>query len=241
MICNEFSDNLELYALGVLEGREASALVDHLGTGCPSCQKALLRVLRQNALVSCSVPMVEPPARLRQRIKESVVPASRAKREWLSWTLALAALLMLTVGVTFAMRWESARIAIAQSEQSAQQARLSNVLQILGAPGTKGVSFAASKVNQVHGSVYIHQRLGVAIVIDRLPLAPAGWKYETWLVPKDGAPQPVEPFHPDSGGRAVSLIPGPVNVADLAAVAVSMEPQNSRPTKPTTPVFTATI
>jgi len=35
--------------------------------------------------------------------------------------------------------------------------------------------------------------------------------------------------------------PGPVEVADVAALAVSMEPGDSHPTKPTTLVFAAKI
>ena len=60
-------------------------------------------------------------------------------------------------------------------------------------------------------------------------------------MPKDGAPRPIEPFHLDNGGRGVSVIPGPVDLADVKAVAVSLEPSNVTPTKPTKVVFAAAV
>jgi hypothetical protein len=52
MICNQFQESLELYALGVLEGEEASAISDHLSTGCPTCRESLRRALDQNLAVA---------------------------------------------------------------------------------------------------------------------------------------------------------------------------------------------
>ena len=241
MICDQFRENVELYALGALESSEASALSEHLATGCPSCQDALRHALHQNLLVSRTVPLVDPPARLRLRIKDSIAPASAPRRGWLPWAMAaLAALLAVAVGLAIQTRFRHVEAEFAQS-QSAERTRLLNTLQIVRAPGTREVSVIDPKRPQLHGALYIHQKLGLALIVDSLPSAPAGWKYESWLVPRAGAPRPVEPFHPDISGHAVSLVPGPVDVADLAAVAVSMEPLNSRPTKPTTLVFATKI
>jgi hypothetical protein len=113
------------------------------------------------------------------------------------------------------------------------------MLEIVQAPGTKQVSFGGADAPQ--GSLFIHAKLGVALAVANLPAAPDGWKYQSWVVPKQGAPQPVESFPALSGSRAVTVVPGPVNVNDWSAVAVSMEPADSRPTKPTKMVFAAPV
>ena len=237
MICDQFQESLELYALGVLEGEEASAISDHLSTGCPTCRESLRRALDQNLAIAHNVPLVEPPARLRRRVKEAISPAPDRARQWLPWSLAaLAFILALGVGVALQTRLLQQR-EFAQSA-SADRARLLGTLQIIRAPGTREISLNDPKV---HGALYVHQKLGIALVVDRLPDAPSGWKYESWLVPKAGAPRPIEPFNPDNGGRAVSVVPGPLETGDMGAVAVSMEPKDSNPSKPTTLIFEAKI
>lgn len=237
MTCDQVRDDLELYALGALETEPANALAEHLAAGCISCNEALRRAMEQNRLVSSAVPLVDPPARLRRRVHDAISPVAAPQRQWLPWAIAVAALLALAAGFTLQNRSRQSATVIAQADQ----ARVSTMLQILGAPGTQEVPFTDPKVPGLHGAIYVHQKLGLAVVIDRLPNAPTGWKYQSWVVPKAGAPQPVEPFHPDSSGRALSLVPGPVDVATIGAVAVSMEPENSQPTKPTTLVFAAKI
>lgn len=233
MNCEQFRDDLELYALGALENQPAAALAEHLATGCALCHERLRQALEQSRLVSATVPLIEPPARLRRRLREAIAPAPLKQRLWLPWAVAAAAVLLLALAWTHQLR--------SQSSEEAKQARVSAMLRILGAPGTQAVPFADPKAPNLHGAVYIHRKLGLAIVIDQLPDAPGGWKYESWVVPKSGAPRPVEPFHPDSHGRALSVAPGPLDVAEIGAVAVSLEPENSHPVKPTRVVFAASI
>ncbi len=242
MICDQFTDSVELYALGALESPEANALAEHLATGCPVCHEALRRALSQISLVSHDVPLVDPPARLRRRVQEAIAPSPVAAPwlQWLPWAVAVAALVTLAVGLTLENHTRSSENQIAPMAL-AENPHVANMLQILGAPGTTKVAFTDPKSKQLFGTLYIHQKLGLALVIDSLPTAPQGWKYESWLVPKVGKPQPVEPFQPDQGGRALSIVPGPVDVANTAEVAVSMEPQNSNPVKPTTLVFAVKI
>ena len=242
MSCDQMQENLELYALGALENDESNALREHLATGCASCARALQRALDLNLQISRNVPLVDPPSTLQSRIRESIAPSPAAPRRqnWLPWALAAAAVLALAVGLTLQTRLHTIPTPSAPTP-SPEQATLSSALEILHAPGTREVSFNDPKRPQLRGALYVHQKLGLALIIDQLPIAPAGWKYESWIVPKTGAPQPVEPFQPDHAGRAVSVVPGPVQVAALSGVAVSMEPLDAHPTKPTHLVFQTTI
>lgn len=238
MNCDQFSENCELYALGLLDSAEANMMTEHLADGCPVCQAELKRASEQNEIVSRTVPLVDPPARLRRRIRESFAPEPAPRLQFWPWAVAAAALLALVAGLTWMNRTRQIEQQLARSH-SEELSRVSNMLEILGAPGTKEVSFTDPKIQALHGSLYVHQKLGMALVVNHLPAAPAGWKYESWLVPKNGAPQPVESFHPDTSGRALTVVSGPIEVSSLSAMAVSLEPQNSRPTKPTTVIFVA--
>jgi hypothetical protein len=227
MNCSDFADSFELYAVGALEAGDSEALREHLDTGCPHCAESMRLALQNTAILSASVPLVEPPAHLRRKVLAAFLPQEQKKRAWsfLPWLVTAAALIAMIAGGEYERRVRTADFQEAQ--------RMSKAIEIVQAPGTKQVAFA-------QGSLFIHQKLGVALTAN-LPAAPDGWQYESWVVPKQGAPQPVESFPAVTGSPAVTVVPGPVKVSDWSAVAISMEPLNSKPTKPTKLVFNAPV
>jgi hypothetical protein len=79
------------------------------------------------------------------------------------------------------------------------------------------------------------------LIAESLPAAPAGWTYESWVLPKDGsAPIPVEAFRAP-GGRGISLLRHTLPVDQTRAIAVSLEPDNVPALKPTKVVFAAPL
>jgi anti-sigma-K factor RskA len=156
------------------------------------------------------------------------------------WAVAAAAVVaLLVVGIGHeepSRKTEDARVAALSDESS----RMAAMLQIVQAPGTKQVSFGRTD-DAPQGSLFIHAKLGVAMTVANLPAAPAGWKYESWIVPKQGAPQPVESFPELPGSRAVTVVRGPVNVGEWTGLAVSLEPAGSQPVKPTKVIFRASV
>ena len=124
---------------------------------------------------------------------------------------------------------------------TAESARVSSMLEILAAPGTVELPLTDPKNQALHGALYVHRKLGMAMVVDRLPAAPAGWTYESWVIPRNGAPHPIESFAIDTHGRAVTVLRGPVEVDRFNAMLISMEPVGSVPSKPTTLVFNGDI
>jgi len=238
--CDQFQDSYELYALGALESAEANALREHLATGCSACNAEVRRAVRQGEIIFRTVPSIEPPAALRSRVESVFAPRRASRPSLVPWLIAVAAMLALVIGLVVQRRAYDAETQLARAD-AAQVQRLSHMLEILQAPGTVEVSFGPGKTTGPHGSLFIHKGLGIAMVVGGLPKAPAGLKYESWVVPKNGSPQPVEPFAPDPRGHAVTIVRGPVNVADLTALAVSLEPENSNPVRPTTVVFAAHV
>lgn len=231
MKCEDFQDVLELYALGALERGPADSVAEHLETGCPACREALRQALEQIRLVSSTVQLVDPPSQLRRRLRQAIAPAGETRWRGLAWGLATAALLLVAFTVGQQIRSSSA------SRDS--QTRVSAMLQLLSAPSTRNVAFTDSKTPTFRGNVYLNRELGAALIVDHLPVAPKGWVYESWLVPKSGTPHALESFGPDNSGHAITLFHGPVDLANLSALAVSLEPAGSRPVKPTRVVFAA--
>jgi anti-sigma-K factor RskA len=87
----------------------------------------------------------------------------------------------------------------------------------------------------------MHQDKGMLLVVVNLPGAPSGKMYETWIIPHTGPPRPTGQLKFAKDGRATGLIPGPLDVATIKAVAVSLEPAGSDPVSPTTVVFAAPL
>ena len=244
MNCDRFRDDYELYALGILDGPEAAGIDEHLATGCETCLREVRRASTLNALLARAAPPVTPPGRLRDRIAASfgqqpVAPKRRPFR--FPFALAAAAAIILALGgaLIFEHRARLAEHAVAQSN-IAELARATAMLEILQAPGTKQVNFGPQPATP-HGSLLIHQKLGIILIAGGLPAPPNGWNYESWIVPKNGAPRPIEPFRAAQDGGAVSFIPGPVDLSDVKAVAVSIEPSTVPPSKPTKVIFAAPV
>ena len=246
MSCEQFDDSYALYALGSLEDPEAGAMEEHLRTGCLHCHSEIQQAMERARLISSSVPMIDPPARLRQRVHslaapQSLVAAQGTKRApfW-PWLIAAAACLGLIATAMVQYRTSRSERQTLQMIAS-QNARVSNTIAILGTPGTVEFPLRDPSQPKLTGSLYVHKKLGMVMVINQLPEAPRGWVYETWLMPKRGAPSPVEPLHSDLRGRVLSVKMGPIEIGSFMAMAISLEPQGSHPTKPTAIIFTARV
>lgn len=253
MNCEQIADLLDLYALGSLEHADAEAVRTHLLSGCKPCAAKFEQALSEAAQISSAMPLVDPPAGLRDRIAASVgaskpvvaLPQKRRPSSLAAWLVAAASLAALAIGITWQESVHRREIAaleasIAETNDAAAQ-RTAALLSILQAPGTKQVGFDITQSELPHGSLFIHKNLGVAMIVAHLPAAPEGLKYESWVVPKSGAPRPVESFATDKNGFAVSIVRGPVDVSEWKAMAVSLEPSNSTPVKPTKVVFAAPV
>ena len=254
MRCDPFIDLIELYAIGALETADSEAFRYHLESGCENCRERLDEAIMQAALIAGAVPLEEPPAGLRDRIAASVnvkpvivMPPPKKKHviTYAPWLVAAAALIAMIVGIdheAHLRRQEvsslSASLDTARSQAVTEAQRTAQMLNILQAPGTTEVELHVNKPDQPDGNLFIHAKLGVAMIIANLPDPPPGWKYESWVVPKAGDPEPIESFSKNQAGIAFTIVKGPVDIAQWSALAVSLEPENSRPVKPTKMLFT---
>jgi anti-sigma-K factor RskA len=247
MNCEDLRESFDLYSLGLLEeGSEKSEIRAHLARGCSACDASMKEALAIQALVLSQAPLVEPPARLKRRVLGAVGVQSMG---W-TWFAAVcaAAMLMLALWMNIMVRQRGQELAetrIALAQSNSEREKLQAVFQFLQEPETQKVRFGDPTAPR--GNVYLHPRLGVMLIATNLPPIDANQTYEMWLIPKGqgAAPQPAGIFQPSSqqqnqGNSAFHILPQIVNAADLAAVAVSIEPAGGSQ-MPTRVVFGAPI
>jgi hypothetical protein len=240
-LCQDFQDNFEFYALGLLDPAEQIAIDDHLRTGCDTCGDALKDALAVNAIMMSMAPDVVPPARLKRRVMASV---GVQPMSW-SWLAAVAASCMLIVALWLSVQERSRSAELAQArhtliEVSGQRDRLLQALSFLDDPSTVPVSFGKGQPIPPHGNVFVHSKLGVLLIAANLPAAQSGKIYEMWVIPKGGAPRPAGLFQ-SQGGTAMHILSGPLDVGTVGAIAVTLEPEAGSAAPTSTPIIVAPV
>lgn len=244
MNCDELEDLYGLYALGLLEAPELAEAREHLGRGCPRCQQSLRQAMEMNVMMLGSLsPIMEPPAALRGRILASVGarPAGRFGMAWLPWAAVAATLVMAAWLGNDRTQLRSAitRLEAQASEERQRLGFLQAMVDLVAAPATRQVQLGPAAPAQ--GRVYVNAERGVLLMAANLPELQQGRTFEMWLVPRQGAPVPAGLFGRGPGGTGLHLRPGPVEVALVAAIAVSVEPTGGSPAPTTTPFLIAPL
>jgi hypothetical protein len=244
MTCDELRDSYELYALGVAEDPEQAEIRAHLSRACPICTGRLRQARELATLFGVAAEPAAPSPRLRNRILASV-GVERPRFRWAPlW--AAAAALSLFAAVYFGVRVREARDQIASlraraSGQSATLARVNQALAILSGPGTTEVSFGQGQPKPPRGKVFVNPERGVLLIASNLPPAPSGKAYEMWVIPKGGKPVPAGLFQSETGGTAVHVQGGAVDLASTAAVAVTLENEGGAPQPTSQPLIVAAL
>jgi anti-sigma-K factor RskA len=255
MTHEELSEMYELYALGVLTPEEKSEIDEHLGRGCVECSVGVRRALEVNAMFTTLTEQVNAPKRLRKRVLASI-GGRRAASGWTSvWAIAAAclAIALVILGLKTMGDLDQTRRELRTSNETRDQTRrellesrgqLSKVqqaLQFLNEPETVQATFGGGQALPPRGRIFVNPSRGVLLIASHLPPAPAGQTYEMWVVPKKGNPVAAGLFQSDAQGNALHLMAGPVNRAQTAAIAVSVEPESGSPAPTTKPFIVAPL
>ena len=228
------NDVYELYVLGVLEPDAAQAIDEHLGDQCDYCLQHLHDAVLTTSGMAALAETRKPPKHLRRRVLESVtrLPSLTAWKFWVGALIA-ASVVMLSI-VAWAM--QSARTLRDQVAGLTQERdQLQSVVTLLSKPETKTVQFGIAD-NRPHGRVFLNANGGVVFVGTDLPQVATDRTLELWVIPKNGAPQAAGIFRPTAQGNSVNVWNQPVDMAQIQAVAVTVEPAQGS-AKPTTQPF----
>lgn len=255
-------EDLELFALGALPESEAETLQAHV-SACEECSTRLAEARGYASLLAFSVKQERPAgtikAELMARVRancqaeemnawpahmhseEHHTPAKEPSSGWLTWVLAVAAVLLALV--SFALSWQNRNMAsrLEQARKVAESSvhereQIERLVGMLASPDTMTVKLAGmGEMPKATGMVKFNPKSGMVLYqATNLPDLPASKSYQMWLVPMNGAPISAGLLGP--GGHAwgnMWMAEVPANV-QAKAFAVTVEPAGGmdQPTGP---------
>lgn len=218
----EIHDLTAAYALDALTSEDEHAFEEHL-RHCDRCREEVARMLETAADLAQATPPVAPSLALRSRMLDQV-QAERGNIVRLRprWALPAAGIAAVAACGAVGFGIWAASLHNALHQRTAALAQRDRVLALLADPAAHQVSLTHGR-----GRLYVTSAGKAALVISGLPAAPAGKRYEAWVIASGGA----EPAALFSGGTqsAVALTAG---VPGGSRVGVTLEPFRGSP-KPT--------
>jgi anti-sigma-K factor RskA len=238
---------LPAYALGALDGEDLRALEEHLAAGCPACRRDLDLWQRDLEALAESVTPIQPSDTTRARILRfaaAPVPVRSVPR-WLPF--AAAAVLLLAVwgfAGQIRLRGELRRMAAGQESlerrvadlgREVQQARFevrhtAQALQVLAAPHVSTTVLAGlGPTPGAAGHTYVNPQTHDALFYAfNLPALGPDKTYQLWFI-ADGKPVSAGTFSVDPRGTGSLRVERVVDVKDIQAWAVTVEPRGGVP------------
>lgn len=241
---------LPAYALGALDGEDLRELEEHLAGGCEECRRQLDLWQGDLEALALSVPPVEPSETTRARVLRLPGAAPSTQRPprspgWLPF--AAAALLLLSVwGIAgqIRMRGEVGRLAaerdrlerqVADLDREVEQARsearrAAEALQVIAAPQVSSVVLAGlGPTPGAAGHTYVNPQTHDALFYAfNLPALKPDKTYQLWFI-AGGKPVSAGVFSVDPRGTASLRVENVVEVKDIQAWAVTVEPRGGVP------------
>jgi anti-sigma-K factor RskA len=240
-------DDLDLDALGALDGEEKQSLESHL-RDCPSCRQQLAAARQRTALIGLSVPAVAPRPQVKSALMDKVraekssppqqIPSKTRKIRWglrfsLGFGLATAVLAFATYELAVQDLDRGKQIKQLQAQVSQDSVAMQAISQVAGAPDSAQIALLqqpGGPPGQAH--VTYNARMGMGVYSGQIAPAPSGKSYQLWLVPASGAPISAGLVEANQQNGAVVMHMPPGLVAK--AFAVTLEPQGGMP-QPTGP------
>ncbi len=235
MTHDEAAELLSAYALGALDDN-VQALEAHL-RGCARCSGLLASYLDTTAALGEAVDVVTPPVALRSAILGRAQQPTQLKRRW-QWptsivgrvaTIAATLLVVLSVGLGAGNIAQQRQLAATRSDLALDERGLA-LLTSTETTVERMAPVAATASNE-HGHWY--HRPGIAtqvVVVEFMPVPPAGDAYYGWLQRRDSSWVSVGRFTLDANGYGRVILPG-TDGTDVTAVVVTR--QSSASSTPT--------
>jgi anti-sigma-K factor RskA len=240
MTHEELQGEYELYAMGVAEDPARGEIRAHMERGCEVCMLEMKRAKQLAAMIGATAQQQTPSSKLRKRILAS---AGYEQRTYglAPWLGALAALCFVAAiyfgGRERSYMEEMGNLRTQMRQQNIELTRLTEIMTIMNGANTREVNFGAGP----KGKVFVNPSSGVVLMATNLPPAPAGKAYEMWVIPKNGKPVPAGMFQSEIDGSATHVRTGPIDIALLSAVAVTLEDAAGAAQPTTTPLIVAAM
>jgi anti-sigma-K factor RskA len=233
------------YVLGALSPEETRSFEAALAAS-PELQREVAEFREVSGLLALQderAPAPELKERLRERIAlsksadiSSAGPVARARRAVLlpvGLAIALAASLLLSVGLFLKTRSLEDTLALREQRLTEREATLNELLEPAVQLTTLTATGAAPPVVQVFWNRASH---ALTLHTFRLKPAPSGQVYQLWLMRKQGKPIPSALFNTEESGH--QLVRGVRVPADeeIGGFALTLEPAGGSPQPTSTPI-----
>lgn len=222
------------YALDALDAGERERYEAHL-EGCAPCRDELALLAGTAAALAWGVESPVPPPALRDRVlaaasaeRENVVPL-RARRPWLLRATAAAAAAAACVAVGLGV-WASTLSHSLSSERAAHSAE-SRAMEIYMDPASTKTALQGRS-----GMLAVDPAGRGALIVHRLPAAPADKVYEAWVIPPGSKPIRAGTFR---GGGSMTMVPLDGSVPSGSVVAATIERSGGVDAPTAAPVLSA--
>jgi anti-sigma-K factor RskA len=221
---DEYDELAAGWALHALDPGDEARFREHLET-CLVCRRTIDDLTAAASELAYAVPQVDPPPQLRARIQQAVAVRRPSRR--LPWLLTAAALVI----AVLLGGWN----VVLQQQNAAEQQATAELVRQLGRPGARLATLSTPAGQPV---AYVLAANGKLQIITDGMTANHDASYWLWRV-AGSSPEPVARFDVTGGGLTVHKLD--VAVTDAAAYAVSLEPGQARPAKPTKVVANGTV
>jgi len=231
MVADEHvTELLPAYALDALDAGDASRVDAHLKT-CPDCRLELKSYQQVVEMLPYSVPQVQPPAYVRERLMEQVgatrsvsgeqradarAASGRTLSLWSGLTRAWAVVslvIILALASSNLLLWQ--RVNRLQTTVQSSM-RVINLESTDAAPGASGLLVIS--LDGEHGT----------LVVDRLPQLEEDYQYQVWLV-ENGNRTSGGVFSVSSSGYGSLWVSTDLALADYDSVGITIEPAGGSP------------
>ena len=229
LTCQETEELLPEYALGVLDASEAADVARHVHA-CSQHTESLNRYEAVGDGLCLSVPMMDPPAKLKARLMAKVTPPARASRPVdrvarFGWAAAaIAAALAIAFGA-----WGLSL----QRQINSQAAARNNLVALSTQPDAHMVALETEPAGGSAKGVIIYTASQAAVWAVGLPELEGDQVYQCWWLDGDGRRVSGGAFKAE-GGIGVWLMPLPDDAENYHAIGITLEP-NDHSTQPLGP------
>ncbi|HKF51465.1 MAG TPA: anti-sigma factor [Candidatus Acidoferrales bacterium] len=248
-------EDLELLALGVIDGEECRDLRAHIAS-CAECAGNFAAAQGRVALFAFAAPPQNPSSGARERLLEKIraekasiaktpsekltLSAARPAIRWWNsfWIPATAILAIATVLLWIndrRMDDQLQRMREAEQMFEGEMQHQRALVSLLAAGDTKAVSLSSTqKISNDWARVHYNSRMGMVCYTGDLPAPPPHKEYEMWIVPMVGNPISAGAFMPASFNKGRACIAKMPEGVTCKSFAVTIEPMGgtSRPTGP---------
>ena len=236
MTCPELHSEYDAFALGLVDPEIHEEIRRHLARECPNCTPEVRRSLHAAAALALAAKSADPPQRLRTRIVAMVSAGSEQERRGLGWNVIWASLALVAVSVAALLGIQLNRVS---AMRLAETTRLARTQDLISAPDSIEVRIRGNQ----SGSVFLNRSRGVALIAGGLPQPESGKTLQMWVIAKGAGARPISAgtFAPASDGSGLALDSTPVHLEDVAAVAVTIEPNGGSAQPTSTPFLVAAV